>query len=55
MTLAENIADLTVVTDAVISTVTSAAEIWTQYPFNLVIGIMVFGIGFSVVRKVLHR
>lgn len=55
MTLAESIADLTVVTDAVIATVISAAEIWTQYPFNLVIGIMVFGVGFGVVRKVLHR
>ena len=45
--LAENIADLTTVTDAVISTVTSSAAIWSQYPFNLVIGIMLFAVGFS--------
>lgn len=55
MTLSASIADLAVVTDAVIATVTSAAAIWTQYPFNLVIGIMVFGVGFGVVRKVLRR
>jgi len=55
MPLVEELTNIGLVTDAVISTVTSAAAIWTEYPFNLIIGIMIFGVGFGVVRRVLHR
>jgi hypothetical protein len=55
MALAEELTNIGLVTDAVISTVTSSAVLWSEYPFNLIIGVMIFGVGFSVVRKVLHR
>jgi hypothetical protein len=55
MSLAEQLTNIGAVTDAVISTVVQSAAIWTEYPFNLIIGIMIFGVGFGVVRKVLHR
>lgn len=55
MTLAEELANIGLVTDAVISTVISSAALWSEYPFNLIIGVMIFGVGFAVVRKVLHR
>lgn len=49
------ITDIAMVTDAVVNTVSSAAGICLVYPVNLVIGIIVFFVGFGVVRRVLRR
>lgn len=49
------LSDLALVTDQVITTTSSAAGICLVYPVNLIIGLMIFGVGFAVVRRVLHR
>ena len=49
------VTDLALLTDSVVTTVGNAAVIWIEYPFNLIIGIILFGVGFGVIRRVLHR
>jgi hypothetical protein len=49
------ITDIALVTDQVILTVKSVASVCLVYPVNLVIALMVFGVAFAVVRRVLRR
>ena len=49
------IGDIALVTDQVVLTIKSAASIFLVYPVNLVIGLMVFGVAFAVIRRVLRR
>ena len=49
------IGDIALVTDQVILTTKSAASVFLVYPVNLVIGLMVFGVAFAVIRRVLRR